>query len=216
MAKTEHQVPPRIRDAAKDLLQWWIPAGRFAWRLSCNQVALTFDDGPVASVTPVILDILAKHDVKATFFVIGARAEQCPELLRRIVAEGHGLGSHTYDHLEVVGLNQAQLMQQLERGRLAIRDACGQDSMLFRPPRGRMDLTSLRRITRLGYRVVQWSRTYSDYRQDGVAALLARIDEVPIRARDIVLLHDVYEDTAQALATILPRWRAANISFATL
>ena len=216
MAKTEHQVPPRIRDAAKDLLQWWIPAGRFAWRLSCNQVALTFDDGPVASVTPVILDILAKYDVKATFFVIGARAEQCPKLLRRIVAEGHGLGSHTYDHLEVVGLNQAQLKQQLERGRLAIRDACGQDSMLFRPPRGRMDLTSLRRITRLGYRVVHWSRTYSDYRQDGVAALLARIDEVPIRARDIVLLHDVYEDTAQALATILPRWRAANISFATL
>jgi peptidoglycan/xylan/chitin deacetylase (PgdA/CDA1 family) len=211
-------VHPWLRDGAKELLQRLILRRRFTWHLSANtrDTALTFDDGPHPEFTPAILDALAESGVKATFFVIGNKVDQHPKLVQRIVSEGHGIGNHTYDHREFVGLPRAELDVELARGRQSIRDACGVDTLLLRPPRGRLDLNSLRTAAALGYHVVHWTWSYSDYRCDGVQALLGRFAARPVRPRDIILLHDHNEHTVAALRHLLPQWRSAGLRFCIL
>ena len=209
---------PLLRDAAKDLLQKLIFRRRFTWRLSSDTVdaALTFDDGPHPEFTPTLLDVLGDSGVKATFFVVGDKVDKHPEVVRRIAADGHGLGNHTFQHREIVGMSRAEVDVELARGRQSIRDACGVDTWLFRPPRGRLDLSSLRAATGLGYHVVHWTRTYSDYQCDGLQALLGRFAQRPVQPRDIVLLHDHNEHTVAAMKHLLPRWRADGLSFRSL
>jgi len=204
---------PLLRNAGKDLLQRALLRDRFVWRLAedAGQLALTFDDGPHPEVTPRLLDFLAARGARAAFFVIGANAERHPALMRRIADEGHTIGHHTHDHLEVVGMDRDTLALQLDRARQAIFDASGVDTRLFRPPRGRLDLASLRKLVGLGYCVVHWSRTYSDYRRDGVEALIGRIEMQPPQSRDIVLMHDNHLDTVVAIEQALPRWQARGL-----
>lgn len=209
---------PIIRNAAKCLLQNYYGADRFLWRLPPAQqsVALTFDDGPDPSHTPAMLDLLAATKVKATFFVIGEKVDRYPDLVRRIAEAGHGLGGHTFSHSEITRLSDGELNAELSSCRQAICGASGVDTKLFRPPRGRMSLASLRRTSRLGYCLVHWSKTYSDYRQDGVEALVARLSEDPPVVRDILLFHDHNVDTVAALARLLPEWQRGGMSFVPL
>lgn len=207
-----------IRNAGKTLLQGMYSPQRFLWRLPAAQtaVALTFDDGPDPVYTPAVLDLLAAHGIKATFFVIGEKVKLYPDLVRRMALEGHSIGGHTWSHQEIVGLPKAELIEQLSRCRQAIRDASGVDTVLFRPPRGRVNLTAIHRVCRLGYCLVHWAKTYSDYRRDGVAPLIARFRKDKPAARDIVLLHDHNDDTVKALAKLIPEWQAAGIVFAEI
>ena len=202
----------------KEALQRFYTPRRFLWRLpqGATGFALTFDDGPDPIYTPLLLDLLAKHAVKATFFVVGEKAAQQPQLIRRIVDEGHAVGGHTWSHREVVGISAAELAADLGRCRAVLAEAGGVDSTLFRPPRGKVDAASIRRVLALGYRMVHWSRTYSDFQRDGLAPLLARLQAAPPQARDIVLLHDHNQHTIDALATLLPQWRAAGLSCVVL
>src|SRR5215213_5869263 len=103
-----------------------------------HRIALTFDDGPDPSTTPAILDVLRDYHLKATFFVIGARAEQHPELIRRIASEGHALGNHTYYHRDLTKLTPELMLRELQDTQAAIDDALGGHSQvtLFRPPCG--------------------------------------------------------------------------------
>lgn len=209
---------PFIRDAGKSLLQRYYGSDCFLWRLPPAQpsVALTFDDGPDPSHTPAVLDLLAATQTKATFFVIGEKVDRYPDLVRRIAEAGHGLGGHTFTHSEITRLSESELDAELSRCRRAIRGACGIDTRLFRPPRGKMSLASLRRTGSLGYCLVHWSKTYSDYRQDGIEPLLARLSENSPVARDILLFHDHNADTAAALACLLPDWKGRGMSFVPL
>jgi peptidoglycan/xylan/chitin deacetylase (PgdA/CDA1 family) len=199
-------------------MQHVVLRGGFVWRLPARTraVALTFDDGPDPEFTPAVLDLLASQGLKATFFLVGRQVALHPRLVRRIAAEGHALGGHTYEHRVIVGLDESELDAELAACRAAIADSCGVDSTLFRPPKGLVDLASLRRVARLGYRLVHWSRTYSDYRRDGTDPLVARMDRDPIRAGDIVLLHDNNPYTPAALERVLPRWRRNGVRFASL
>lgn len=209
---------PFIRNAGKALLQSYYTPESFLWRLPVARpaVALTFDDGPDPAFTERVLDLLALTDTKATFFVIGEKVERYPDLVRKIAAGGHGLGGHTFSHSEITQLSGIQLEGELARCRQAIREASGIDSALFRPPRGRMDLASIRRSVKLGYCLVHWSKTYSDFRRDGVEPLVARLHQAPPVARDIVLFHDHNADTVAALARLLPEWRKCGMAFAAL
>lgn len=201
----------------KELLQTAVLRDSFQWRLrSGDEVALTFDDGPHPEHTPQVLEVLARHGVKATYFLVGERAKRCPELVARIAAHGHTLASHTYTHRELPGLRRAELEWELVTTRTLLREMTGRDSNLVRPPRGRVSPLVLLRIRSLGYRLVHWSRTYSDYLRDGRGALLQRVLAQPPVARDIVLLHDNNPYTGEALAEILPRWLAAGMRFAAL
>jgi peptidoglycan/xylan/chitin deacetylase (PgdA/CDA1 family) len=210
-------VQPWLRDFAKEAFRAYM-RGRFVWRLPAGRrsIALTFDDGPHPEHTPAVLRLLAQHDIRATFFVIGRNVTQFPDLVRRIADDGHALGGHTFDHREIVALSPADLAHELETCRRAIQDASKVDSRWFRPPRGRMNLASMRRVAALGYHTVHWTRTYSDYQQDGTEALSRRMREQAARPRDIVLLHDQNPYTVEALATAIPRWKADGLGFEKL
>jgi peptidoglycan-N-acetylglucosamine deacetylase len=206
-----------LRDAAKEALQRALLRGSFVWRLPAGGgVGLTFDDGPHPEFTPALLDLLARHRARASFFLVGARVDEQPALARRIVAEGHTVGTHTYDHVEITRLRGEALDLELGRGRRALSEATGVDSALFRPPRGRVDWSRLRAVARLGYVVVHWSRTYSDYRTDGPGPLRARMESSPMGGGDIVLLHDHNPHTLAALETAIPEAQARGLSFVGL
>ncbi|HEY8976520.1 MAG TPA: polysaccharide deacetylase family protein [Burkholderiaceae bacterium] len=206
------------RTLSKDLLQQAIFPDRFLWRLPKPRraIALTFDDGPHPEHTPAMLDVLARAGVRATFFVVGREVEKHPEVARRIVAEGHGIGGHSYDHTVMTTLDDAALVDDLAHCRRVIREATGLDTGLFRPPKGEVSLRSIRTACRAGYTLVHWTRTYSDYRQDGVDALTRRIDAEPPIAGDVLLFHDHNPYTVRALDSKLPQWRAKGLQFAPL
>jgi len=188
------------------------------WRLPvhCRGVALTFDDGPDPDYTPALLDLLARENIRATFFLVGSNVKKHPGIAHRLVSEGHAIGGHTYDHREIVGLTPVELESEMSRCRQAIREATGVDSMLFRPPRGKVNMASIRGVCRLGYCLVHWTKTYSDYLNDGADRLVERMQKDPVRPRDIALLHDHNSDTLDALARMIPQWRRQEIEFERL
>lgn len=206
---------PWLRMAGKEFLQAIYLRDRFIWRLPAgsHSIALTFDDGPDPTFTPQILDLLARMEVKATFFVIGRHVERYPELAQCVVREGHGIGGHTYDHRVIVSLSKLDLAEELSRCRYIIRQVTGVDSDLFRPPRGQVGFISVRCVCRLGYRLVHWSKTYGDFRCDGTDHLLDRMSRDPVRGRDIVLFHDHNPYTVEALTRMIPAWRSQGIDF---
>ena len=204
------------RNLSKDLLQHAVFRGRFLWRLPRPRIALTFDDGPHPEHTPAMLDALALSGTRATFFVVGREVEKHPEVARRIVAEGHGIGGHSQDHTVMTSLSPEALVADLARCRAAIRDATGLDTALFRPPKGEVSLRAIRTACNAGYTLVHWTRTYSDYRQDGVERLLGRLDAHPPAAGDILLFHDHNACTVEALGRRLPRWGDEKLAFEPL
>jgi len=207
----------RISDGLKSLLQAGPLAGHFLWRLpSGSDVALTFDDGPNPEYTGPVLELLARHGIKATFFVVGETVQRFPALLREVVAAGHGVGAHSQTHRDFPTLDRAALLEELRTCRRVIAEVSGVDTLLVRPPRGRLSPAVLWHARRAGYRIVHWSRTYSDYLRDGAEPLARRIRANPPRARDIVLLHDNNAFTVRALGEVLPEWVAAGRRFAAL
>jgi peptidoglycan/xylan/chitin deacetylase (PgdA/CDA1 family) len=155
-----------------------------SWRAARagRRIALTFDDGPHAAYTPRVLDLLAEHGVRATFYVLGEHVEKHPALLRRVVAAGHEIGLHGYDH------SLDGLPRQMERTRAIVREL-GAEPATVRPPRGRMSLGLLRWSIRNGLPVVLWSFDLEDSRRHEGKALVRR----PLReiaAGDILLQHD--------------------------
>lgn len=209
---------PLLRDAGKSLTRVLLGPDGFQWRLSQagRQIGLTFDDGPDPEYTPPLLDLLARHHLVASFFVIGDKARAHPQIVRRIVADGHALGGHTSSHQVIPGRARSDLAADLGQCRQLLADIGGRDTRLFRPPKGEMDLRSARDVAALGYRIVHWTRTYSDYQRDGLAPLLARMSAAPPQPRDIVLLHDHNPFTIAALAQLIPRWQADGLGFATV
>lgn len=101
-------------------------------------VALTFDDGPKAGMTEKLLDVLKEKGVKATFFMIGSQAEECPELVKRVAAEGHQIGIHTYSHVDLSCLTQEEQKEEIEKSIAAIESAIGTTELKLRPPFGKI------------------------------------------------------------------------------
>src|SRR5579859_4722946 len=170
-------------------------------------VALTFDDGPHPRWTPRILEILARSGVRATFFVVGRKVEDHPEVLRAIVAAGHGVGLHSYAHDRLFALRSAgRVRDDLERGMVALERVLGRRPVLFRPPIGHTNPTIARVVDALGLVVVGWTLGG----RDGLAR--ARPEDVAARVRRdlrdgaIVLLHDAPErgDREPAAVRALP------------
>jgi peptidoglycan/xylan/chitin deacetylase (PgdA/CDA1 family) len=119
--------------------------------------ALTFDDGPDPIHTPQVLDILAREGVRASFFLIGRRAAALPEIARRIAADGHDLGNHTWSHRSLWAASPAETRYQIGRGHEAIRTAAGRPPRFFRPPWGMTNLAMFGALRRLGTPCVFWT-----------------------------------------------------------
>jgi peptidoglycan/xylan/chitin deacetylase (PgdA/CDA1 family) len=158
-----------------------------------QHLALTYDDGPNDTHTDHLLEVLARHDVKATFFLIGKFAAARPQLARRIADEGHLVGNHTYTHPNLLFLSRAQLRSQLSDCSKAIADATGNQPRFFRPPFGARRPAVLQVARELGLQPVMWDITCFDWRETSA-------DKVERHARKgidgggkrghIILLHD--------------------------
>ncbi|MEV6494400.1 polysaccharide deacetylase family protein, partial [Actinoplanes sp. NPDC051633] len=143
-------------------------------RLPPRTVALTFDDGPDPVWTPRILDALRRHRATATFFVVGAQVNKHPDLVRRIVAEGHQLGLHSFTHRDLTTMSEPRRRIEFELTRNAVAQATGQDLKLFRPPYlaspAKVDAPALALIAdagRRGYVTVLAARDTGDWRRPG-------------------------------------------------
>jgi peptidoglycan-N-acetylglucosamine deacetylase len=152
-------------------------------------IALTYDDGPSTANTPVLLDILAQHDARATFFMLGSNAADNPELARRVVAAGHEVGNHFFSHRDPLSLSADELHREFLEGAEAIERAAGVRPVLVRPPHGRRAADLVELAERAECATVLWSLDSGDTVFFD-ASRVAR--EVVDRARpgDIVLMHD--------------------------
>lgn len=168
-----------------------------------NSVTLTFDDGPDGSITPVILDILKAHNVKATFFVIGSKAEKHPELMQRIGREGHIIGGHSYTHHFFFDLFSYRAMsQELLRTSAVIHRITGKKIRLFRPPYGVTNPTLSRVIRDTQCISIGWSLKSKDTIMRDEQKMSDRLAR-KLRAGDILLFHDNRPGAARVLGTLI-------------
>ncbi len=129
-----------------------------------NKVALTFDDGPDLVYTPKILNILKKEHVKATFFVLGVNAARYPEIIRRIVKEGHTLGNHTFDHINLIHSTRSKIKWEISATEQVLVRISGQSPRWFRAPYGNVNSLVLNELQQLGYHAVNWSVDSNDWK----------------------------------------------------
>ncbi len=156
-----------------------------------RQIALTFDDGPNDPYTLRLLDVLAKHNAKATFFLIGRYVRPRPEIARAVQQAGHEIGNHTYSHPNLIFTAAGQLRQELEDCNKALEDALGVRPELFRPPFGGRRPNVLRTAGKLGLKTVMWSITGYDWNAKSVEFILGKVaPRLGSERGEIVLLHD--------------------------
>ncbi len=159
-----------------------------------GQMALTFDDGPNDPYTLHLLDLLARHEAKATFFLIGKYVRKRPDVARAIHQAGHAIGNHTYNHPNLIFASPARARQELEDCRAALEDAIGKPHSLFRPPFGGRLPHVLRICRALGLAPVMWSITGYDWSAASADAImdkvLRQISGRKTPAGEIILLHD--------------------------
>lgn len=179
---------PRLRAFVKGLIELSASGTGTIIRARVEEplVALTFDDGPDPEWTPKILEVLARHEARATFFMIGKRAAKHPELVRRVAGGGHAIGNHSWDHPSFPLLKGRWRRAQIRWAGEALKPY---GEKLFRPPYGHQSLGSRLDAARLGYRVVTWTVNAEDWRDDPADALVSRV-----RARlvpgSLLLFHD--------------------------
>lgn len=161
----------------------------FAQLSGVGSVYLTFDDGTDARWTPRILDILAQANIRATFFLVGRLAARYPALVRRLVAEGHEAGNHTWSHRHPWTLLASSARKEVRDGAAAIADLIGRAPKFFRPPHGRLRRCMIEEAERSGQTLVLWNRSAVDWGPLGSARGIARRLRAA-RAGDIVLMHD--------------------------
>jgi peptidoglycan-N-acetylglucosamine deacetylase len=155
-----------------------------------KEIALTFDDGPDAQVTPLILDILKKYNVKATFFIIGSRGENNPGIIQRINKEGHLLGGHSYSHGIFFDLYpEATIKKEMHKTETLLYSLTGKKTKIFRPPYGVTNPPLARSVKAMGYISIGWSVKSNDTVLKDPIAIVERLKQ-KISAGDIVLFHD--------------------------
>jgi peptidoglycan-N-acetylglucosamine deacetylase len=154
-----------------------------------KQLALTFDDGPNDPHTLKLLEVLARHNVRATFFLIGRYVRERADLVRDIASAGHAIGNHTFTHPLLIFQSESEIRQQPSDCRAAIHDAVGEHSNLFRPPFGGRRPAVLRIARELGLEPVMWNVTAYDWNAPPATRIEANVSR-QIRGGDVILLHD--------------------------
>jgi peptidoglycan-N-acetylglucosamine deacetylase len=153
-----------------------------------EKVAFTFDDGPNAIYTPQLLDLLKKHDVKATFFVVGSKAEKYPEIIARMHAEGHLIGIHNYKHKSNWIMSPWTIRSQLRKSASIIEKTIGECPVYYRPPWGLLNLLDF--TLRKQYKIIHWSVMAKDWKTNGGSQKVEKRLLRDIKKGDVVLLHD--------------------------
>jgi peptidoglycan/xylan/chitin deacetylase (PgdA/CDA1 family) len=188
-----------------------------------RQIALTYDDGPNDPHTLRLLEVLAKHNVQATFFLIGRYVQQQPKIARAIFQSGHVVGNHTFTHPLLIFKSEAEIRQELTQCRSALQDAIGQPSNLFRPPFGGRRPAVLRVARELGLEPVMWNVTGYDWNAPPTEKIERKVAK-QIRGGDVILLHDgghkqMGADRSQTVVAtdhLIARYEAEGYKFVTI
>jgi peptidoglycan-N-acetylglucosamine deacetylase len=188
-----------------------------------RELALTFDDGPNEIYTPRLLDVLAKHSVPATFFMIGRYVERYPEIARCVADAGHAIGNHTQTHPNLIFSSAFQTRTQLEDCRRALTNAVGEHSNLFRPPFGGRRPQSLQVARDLGLQPIMWNVTGWDWDASSAEQIAVKVSR-RIQGGDVILLHDgshlspEHDRTHTIVATdhLISRYKSEGYHFVTI
>lgn len=179
------------------------------------QVALTFDDGPDGHYTSAILDILKEKQAPATFFVVGYRAKAHPDMIKRIIEEGHTLANHSWNHPDMSRLGSQNITNQLAYTDNVLENTTGTRTHYFRPPYGAMNGSVISVANQLGYKVILWSVDPQDWRGYGPEKILQRVVGA-IHPGAIVLQHCTNNGTLYSLRSLIDKLRAMGYQLVTL
>ena len=202
--------------------QWFGPTFA-AGKRGSKQIALTYDDGPNDPHTLKLLEVLGKHNVRATFFMIGRYVQQRPDIARAVAQAGHVIGNHTFTHPLLIFKSEAQTRQQLVDCHQSLQDAIGDHSNLFRPPWGGRRPATLRIARELGLQTVMWNVTGYDWNAPPAAVIERKVVR-QMRGGDVILLHDgghraLGADRAQtviATESLIQRYKDQGCEFVTV
>ena len=181
-----------------------------------KKIYLTFDDGPDPEITVALIKLLKKHNVKATFFIIGELAEKHPELLHLMLDEGHKIANHTFTHPSFEKASLKKKINEVIKTNKLIEDITGQHCQMFRAPQGVWDIKLILKLFRLKITAIHWSRDSMDYLKEPAEKIINRFQEQPVQAGDILLFHDDNIICIDALKVLIPYWLSQNYSLEAL
>lgn len=181
-----------------------------------NQIAITFDDGPNSEYTLQVLSLLKRYDAKATFFCIGQNIKTNPELLKRIITEGHVIGNHTNTHNENFGfLKEENVVTELLEANAIIKKVTGFEPKLFRPPFGVTNPSIKKAIKRVGLQSIGWSIRTLDTTSKSRQSIIKSIKR-NVKIGDVILLHDTSEKSIEILEQLLVFLKEQQIESVTI
>lgn len=169
--------------------------------VNAPMIALTFDDGPNPQSTQRILDVLSSNYSHATFFVVGTNADKYPEILQAIAAAGCELGNHTNNHKDLTKITDAEVGEQIESVNRSVKTATGEGTTVIRPPYGAFNDHVLGMLSEP---VVLWDLDTEDWNSRNAQAIVENVME-NVKDGDIVLMHDIYDSTAEAVEILVPK-----------
>jgi peptidoglycan-N-acetylglucosamine deacetylase len=179
-------------------------------------IAMTFDDGPSATLTPKLLDLLAERRIKATFFVIGQNVAENPEIVARAAKEGHEIASHSWSHPNLAKMSDEGVRRQLRQTDDVIKSATGKRPTVMRPPYGSITDREKRWIhDEFGYDIILWDVDPYDWKRPGPAVVRNRI-LAETRPGSIVLTHDIHPGTVEAMPSTFEALEAKGFKFVTV
>ncbi|MFC8684155.1 polysaccharide deacetylase family protein [Brevibacillus porteri] len=202
--------------------EYYETRGDIVWEVPTESkvIALTFDDGPDQVYTPQIAALLKQYQAKSTFFVVGNRVSQYPEIVKSLVNDQHEIANHTYSHPDIRKLSGNRLLEEVQKTQETIYSATGVRPTLFRPPGGYYDEKVVDTAKQAGFLVIMWSwhQDTRDWSDPGVKKIVNKVLN-NARNGDIVLFHDYggnRRQTVQALEQILPELKNRGYKFVTV
>jgi len=180
-----------------------------------RQIALTFDDGPDLKYTPQILNILRKHHVKATFFLTGSHAKAHPNMVKRIVKEGHVIGNHSYNHPNLLELSDPVFQEEINKTNKILQTITGRSPRLMRPPYGFINEQQLQWLIGQEFKIINWNVDSFDWKVNSSEEVKKNILD-HVTPGSIILQHSTNSETVDALPTIIKTLRAKKMRFVTV
>lgn len=180
-----------------------------------NRIAITFDDGPNPGITEVVLEELAKRNLRATFFMIGRNVKAYPSLAKEVADAGHEVANHSYTHSAFNKMSDEKVMDELQMTQDVIAEATGKTPKWFRPPYGAFRKNQGHMPLSKGLGIVYWSVDPQDWAQPGASVITSRVLG-QTGPGSIILLHDLHQQTAQAVGNILDGLQEKSYNFTNM